>query len=384
MADTRGRRDDDLPASPVVRHGRVPDPAAVSPVQGARATPPRRGPGAPPREWPGPVLRRLRDPLPDGYAPRFGRRARAEKAEQARQAEHAAHERAAREQTVQEQAARARRTARTGPGPAPQPRARPRDDDRSGPPSAPGPGTTVRVSGRAGAAGDAAPGRSTWDDRDERADDELELDPALDPALEPELEAELDPALTPDVAGPLRGPEPAPLAAVRRKLGKALVPGERVLVAQTRHPVVLAEPVLTSLLVLLGIAAVSPYLGAMDIVRNVLMAGWVALAVRALWAWLQWSNDYFVVTDRRLIRLHGLFDVQRDMMPLTKVTDMAFERPFWGRPFNYGRFVLESAGQDQALRVISFVRDPDNVDAIIGRQIFARPPFQSPYPPPRR
>ena len=198
------------------------------------------------------------------------------------------------------------------------------------------------------------------------------------PDVDPELEATYDDTLTPGSAMPLRGPEPGPLSSVQRKLGRSLVPGERILVAQTRHPVVLAEPVLTSLLVLLGIAAVSPTLGAADLVRNALMVGWVVLAVRALWSWLQWSNDYFVVTDRRLIRLHGLLDVQRDMMPLTKVTDMAFERPFWGRPFNYGRFVLESAGKDQALREINFVQDPENVDAIIGRQVFAKAPYQPP------
>lgn len=326
MADTR-EPPDGLPSNPVVQHGRSPDPAAAGPVQGARAAPPRRGPGPPPTSWPGPVLRRDRDPLPDGYASRFGRRART----------------------------------------------------KASPP--PGPATTVQVSGPAREDGSRAvePAADGWSPRG-APDDVLEIDPALDPALLPELEADLDPALTPDTATPLRGPEPSALQAVQRKLGKALVPGERVLVAQTRHPVVLAEPVLTSLLVLLGIAAVSPYLGAADIARNLLMTGWVVLALRALWAWLQWANDYFVVTDRRLIRLHGLFDVQRDMMPLTKVTDMAFERPFWGRPFGYGKFVLESAGQDQALRVISFVRDPDDVDAIISRQIFAKPPFQ----PPRR
>jgi len=266
----------DRPPNPVVRHGRSPAPT-VGPVRGDRATPPRPGAVAPPREWPGPVLRRLRDPLPDGYSPRS--------------------------------------TARGETG------------------------------------------------------DEL-------PDVDPELRATFDPTLTPEATTPLRVPEPGPLSAVTRKLGRSLVPGERILVAQTRHPVVLAEPVLTSVLVLLGIAAVSPYLGAADLARNALMVGWVVLAVRALWSWLQWSNDYFVVTDRRLIRLHGLLDVQRDMMPLTKVTDMAFQRPFWGRPFNYGRFVLESAGMDQALREIRFVRDPEEVDAIIGRQVFARAPYQ--------
>jgi len=192
------------------------------------------------------------------------------------------------------------------------------------------------------------------------------------PDVDPELRDSLDEDVTPESVMPLRGPEPGPLSAVRRKLGKSLVPGEHILVAQTRHPVVLAEPVLSSLLVLLGIAGVSPYLGSLDLVRSALMVVWVALAVRALWVWVQWSNDYFVVTDRRLIRLHGLVDVQRDMMPLTKVTDMKFQRPFWGRPFNYGRFVLESAGAEQALREIDYVRDPEDVDAIIGRQVFAK------------
>jgi len=212
------------------------------------------------------------------------------------------------------------------------------------------------------------------------------LDPAVDPSpdLGPDAGFErgydpvLDRPLTPDAATPLRGPEPGPLSAVRRRLGRSLVPGERILVAQTRHPIVLAEPVLTSLLVLLGIAAVSPSLGAADLLRTVLMIGWAVLAVRAIWSCLEWSSDYFVVTDRRLIRLHGLLDVQRDMMPLTKVTDMAFERPFWGRLLNYGTFVLESAGMDQALRTITFVRDPEDVDAIIGRQVFARAPNQGP------
>jgi len=84
---------------------------------------------------------------------------------------------------------------------------------------------------------------------------------------------------------------------VRRKLGRSLVPGERILVAQTRHPIVLAEPVLSSILVLLGIAALSPSLGSADLLRTVLMIGWVVLAVRAIWSCLEWSNDYFVVTD---------------------------------------------------------------------------------------
>ncbi len=214
MAGSRESGKDPRP-NPVVSHGRVPGTGGTSPVRGAPEKTPRRRTGSS-RGWPLPGRRRDRDPLPDGSA-------------------------------------------------TPPDRPRP----RQGRP--PGPSTTVEVSGPAGSGSDAArAGRQPWDEPEDgrttyrprtRPDDDLQVDPALDPALVPGLEAELDPALTPDIATALRGPEPGPLRAVRRKLGKALVPGERILVAQTRHPVVLAEPVLSSLLALLGIAALSPYLG---------------------------------------------------------------------------------------------------------------------------
>lgn len=164
---------------------------------------------------------------------------------------------------------------------------------------------------------------------------------------------------------------------VRRKLGTGLVPGENVLVAQHRHPVVLLEPVLTSFAALSAISWVSGYLGDLNEARTVLMVGWLVLVGRAFLRYWAWTYDWFVVTDRRLLRLHGIFDSKRDMMPLSKVTDMAFERPFWGKLIGYGRFVLESAGRDQALREISFVREPERAYELICLQIFARPPFQA-------
>jgi hypothetical protein len=37
-----------------------------------------------------------------------------------------------------------------------------------------------------------------------------------------------------------------------------------------------------------------------------------------------------------------------NMMPLTKVTDMSFQRSSVGRILGYGEFILESVGQAQA------------------------------------
>ena len=43
------------------------------------------------------------------------------------------------------------------------------------------------------------------------------------------------------------------------------------------------------------------------------------------------------------------------MMPLAKVTDMSFQRTAVGQILGYGEFIVESAGQDQALRNVRFL-----------------------------
>jgi hypothetical protein len=174
--------------------------------------------------------------------------------------------------------------------------------------------------------------------------------------------------------GPLTPPPvPREFDLVRRRMGTGLVPGEKVLVAQHRHPVVLLEPVLSSVAVLILVGGLSPYLGSLDLLRGVLLVGWLLLVVRAAWRFAEWGRDWFVVTDRRLLRLHGIIDTKRDMMPLQKVTDMAFERPFWGRLVGFGTFTLESAGREQALREIRYVREPERTYETICVQIFTRP-----------
>ena len=77
-----------------------------------------------------------------------------------------------------------------------------------------------------------------------------------------------------------------------------------------------------------------------------------------VWAWLE---DYFVVTSQRLLLTTGLLTRTVNMMPLGKVTDMSFRRSAWGRVLGYGEFVVESAGQDQALRNIRHLPYPEQL-----------------------
>jgi hypothetical protein len=57
--------------------------------------------------------------------------------------------------------------------------------------------------------------------------------------------------------------------------------------------------------------------------------------------------------------VHGLLTRKVDIMPMTKVTDMRYDRSLTGQLFGYGVFILESAGQDQALSRINYIPDPD-------------------------
>jgi uncharacterized membrane protein YdbT with pleckstrin-like domain len=85
-----------------------------------------------------------------------------------------------------------------------------------------------------------------------------------------------------------------------------------------------------------------------------------------LFAWLVWKAvnwfvDFFVVTSARILLTSGVFTRNVAMIPLTKVTDMSFKRTVPGKLLGYGEFVVESAGQDQALRHIDHIPYPEQL-----------------------
>ncbi len=97
---------------------------------------------------------------------------------------------------------------------------------------------------------------------------------------------------------------------------------------------------------------------------------WLGLVGWTGWQLSEWRSDWFLATDKRLLLRYGLLTRKVAMMPLSKVTDMSYNRSVPGRVFGYGRFVLESAGQDQALRTIEWVPRPDETYRVICAEIF--------------
>jgi uncharacterized membrane protein YdbT with pleckstrin-like domain len=92
---------------------------------------------------------------------------------------------------------------------------------------------------------------------------------------------------------------------------------------------------------------------------------------RALWRTFEWYREWFVGTDRRLMLTLGIITRKVAMIPLSKVTDMRYDRPPVGQILGYGSFILESAGQDQAFREVEYVPHPDLLYRRISEELFA-------------
>ncbi len=152
-------------------------------------------------------------------------------------------------------------------------------------------------------------------------------------------------------------------------INKYLLPREVQVATVRQHPAVLIVPsaqALGGLLVagILSATIVSGILGA------IMWVAWLVLFVRLIWKVVNWSVDYFVVTSERLLLTTGFLTRRVNMMPLTKVTDMSFNRSFPGRLLGYGEFIVESAGQDQALRNVEFIPYPEQLYLLICGMLF--------------
>jgi membrane protein YdbS with pleckstrin-like domain len=149
---------------------------------------------------------------------------------------------------------------------------------------------------------------------------------------------------------------------VPTSVNKYLLPHERQVITVRRHPAVLIRPIAETLvgLALAGWLSNSVAHGNNTVIL-VIWVLWAILLLRLAEKAFEWSVDYFVVTSQRMLLTTGVITRKVNMMPLTKVTDMSFQRTTLGRILGYGQFILESAGQDQALRVVDHLPYPEQL-----------------------
>jgi uncharacterized membrane protein YdbT with pleckstrin-like domain len=149
---------------------------------------------------------------------------------------------------------------------------------------------------------------------------------------------------------------------VPASVNRYLLPHERQVITVHQHPAVLIRPIFE---VLIGLA-IAGWLTVAFAKNNsvavlIIWIIWGLLFLRLVIKVIEWAETYFVVTSQRFLLATGLVTRKVNMMPLAKVTDMSFQRSAMGRLLGYGEFILESAGQDQALNKVDHLPYPEQL-----------------------
>jgi uncharacterized membrane protein YdbT with pleckstrin-like domain len=149
---------------------------------------------------------------------------------------------------------------------------------------------------------------------------------------------------------------------VPASVNRYLLPHESRVITVHQHPAMLIRPIFE---VLIGLA-IAGWLSNSVAHGNstailVIWIVWGLVFLRLVVKVVEWAETYFVVTSQRFLLATGLLNRKVNMMPLAKVTDMSFQRSAMGRLLGYGEFILESAGQDQALNKIDYLPYPEQL-----------------------
>ncbi len=119
--------------------------------------------------------------------------------------------------------------------------------------------------------------------------------------------------------------------------------GESVVFSVRTHPKALLLPVLT-LVLLLAVGVVA------EILLDDAVVGWVVWALvivgaawRFGWPLLEWLTSTYTVTDRRLITRHGVITQRGHDIPLSRISDVAYELDLVDRVLGCGTLVISDA-----------------------------------------
>jgi membrane protein YdbS with pleckstrin-like domain len=102
-----------------------------------------------------------------------------------------------------------------------------------------------------------------------------------------------------------------------------------------------------------------------------LVVVWLVFLWWAGWKLVDWWYDRLVLTNKRIMLVTGVVTRQVAMLPLARVTDMLYRQSVLGRALNYGTFVVESAGQDQALREVKNLPRPRQIYLQMVEEMYA-------------
>jgi membrane protein YdbS with pleckstrin-like domain len=157
----------------------------------------------------------------------------------------------------------------------------------------------------------------------------------------------------------------------RKDVEKYLLDGERVRVVTRRHWAVLIEPTVKVLPALV----IGGWLLLHDANNRVTSsAGLLVLVAASIYYGLkfaEWWMRHFIVSRRRVLLTSGVIVRTVTLLPLRRITDLTWQETLLGQVLGYGTFRFESAGQDQALRHLTYMPDAQKRYRQVSELLFA-------------
>ncbi len=142
--------------------------------------------------------------------------------------------------------------------------------------------------------------------------------------------------------------------------------GEQLAYATHKHWVVFAKKMLWSTLLVVGLTVLLIYLSAYVplglLAPFLLVPALVMYVALAFWHLVDWRNDYYAVTNRRLsYREHValLYDSRKDA-PLDQVQNVNVARTFLAQVLGYGEVIVQTAAAAGTMR-FDHVHDPEGL-----------------------
>lgn len=165
-----------------------------------------------------------------------------------------------------------------------------------------------------------------------------------------------------------------------REIDEYLLPTERRVIRVRQHWAVMIKHLTETALFLLVLVLIqlwiepnggdaSPTFGAVLADNVTFYLGLVAV-LRFTVLTILWWIERIVITDKRVMLAEGIVTHNVKMMPLSKVTDLTFQRTLGGRMFGYGTMIVESAGQIQALNQIDYMPRPEEIYEALSELVF--------------
>src|SRR6476661_8495905 len=170
----------------------------------------------------------------------------------------------------------------------------------------------------------------------------------------------------------MTGPERRPprSARARKDIEKYLLPHEGWEIITQRHPAVLIEPTLKFLPVLVA----GGWLLTFDPDNRFTSSLGLLVIIGALIYYgtrvAEWWMRHFIVTKRRVLLTSGLIVRTVTLLPLRRITDLTWQETLGGQLLGYGTFKFESAGQDQALRHLTYLPKAQELYMTVSALIF--------------